>query len=266
MPVTPTYPGIYIEEILSNSHTITAAPTSVTVFRRLHTPVQDPAAELRRGRRDLQLHRLRARVRWAVRRRLARRRRRTRGVPVLRERRRRRVGRGADSRSSTTCGGGPTTDVNSADAAPSATPRHGIVFTGREPVDGHHALTVSITNLQGDDRHRAGSTSPTSPSATATAPRRTAGSPSTRRRPRPTPSTRWRSASGRERQPVSSLVERRPPTGGAYPTAWPAALGRHAAGRRPAGRRRSRPTAQATSPTPSSRTRPWTRSRSSTCC
>ena len=32
MPVTPTYPGIYIEEILSNSHTITAAPTSVTVF------------------------------------------------------------------------------------------------------------------------------------------------------------------------------------------------------------------------------------------
>ena len=28
MPVTPTYPGIYIEEILSNSHTITAAPTA----------------------------------------------------------------------------------------------------------------------------------------------------------------------------------------------------------------------------------------------
>src|SRR3954463_9551233 len=32
MPVTPTYPGIYIEEVRSNSHTITAAPTSVTVF------------------------------------------------------------------------------------------------------------------------------------------------------------------------------------------------------------------------------------------
>ncbi len=32
MPVTPTYPGIYIEEVLSNAHTITAAPTSVTVF------------------------------------------------------------------------------------------------------------------------------------------------------------------------------------------------------------------------------------------
>jgi uncharacterized protein len=32
MPVTPTYPGIYIEELPSNSHTIVAAPTSVTVF------------------------------------------------------------------------------------------------------------------------------------------------------------------------------------------------------------------------------------------
>jgi len=32
MPVTPTYPGIYIEELPSNSHTITAAPTSITVF------------------------------------------------------------------------------------------------------------------------------------------------------------------------------------------------------------------------------------------
>ncbi|MEU4244768.1 phage tail sheath C-terminal domain-containing protein [Actinoplanes sp. NPDC026619] len=32
MPVTPTYPGLYIEEVLSNSHTITAAPTSVAVF------------------------------------------------------------------------------------------------------------------------------------------------------------------------------------------------------------------------------------------
>jgi hypothetical protein len=28
MPVTPTYPGLYIEEILSNSHTITADPSA----------------------------------------------------------------------------------------------------------------------------------------------------------------------------------------------------------------------------------------------
>jgi len=32
MPITPTYPGIYVQELLSNAHTITAAPTSVTVF------------------------------------------------------------------------------------------------------------------------------------------------------------------------------------------------------------------------------------------
>jgi uncharacterized protein len=32
MPVQPTYPGIYLEELPSNDHTITAAPTSITVF------------------------------------------------------------------------------------------------------------------------------------------------------------------------------------------------------------------------------------------
>ena len=32
MPIAPTYPGIYIEELPSNSRTITAAPTSITVF------------------------------------------------------------------------------------------------------------------------------------------------------------------------------------------------------------------------------------------
>jgi phage tail sheath protein FI len=32
MPVNPTYPGIYIEELPSSARTITAAPTSITVF------------------------------------------------------------------------------------------------------------------------------------------------------------------------------------------------------------------------------------------
>jgi hypothetical protein len=32
MPATLSYPGIYIEELPSSSHTITAAPTSITVF------------------------------------------------------------------------------------------------------------------------------------------------------------------------------------------------------------------------------------------
>jgi hypothetical protein len=32
MSITPTYPGLYIQELQSNSHPITAAPTSITVF------------------------------------------------------------------------------------------------------------------------------------------------------------------------------------------------------------------------------------------
>jgi hypothetical protein len=32
MPVTVSYPGLYLEEIPSNAHTIVAAPTSVAVF------------------------------------------------------------------------------------------------------------------------------------------------------------------------------------------------------------------------------------------
>lgn len=32
MPVTPTFPGIYIQELPSNAHTIAAAPTSIAVF------------------------------------------------------------------------------------------------------------------------------------------------------------------------------------------------------------------------------------------
>ncbi|HEX2039863.1 MAG TPA: hypothetical protein VHF47_09055 [Acidimicrobiales bacterium] len=32
MPVTPTYPGLYLEELPSNARTVTAAPTSIAVF------------------------------------------------------------------------------------------------------------------------------------------------------------------------------------------------------------------------------------------
>jgi len=32
MPVTPTYPGLYIEELPSSAHTITPAPTSIAAF------------------------------------------------------------------------------------------------------------------------------------------------------------------------------------------------------------------------------------------
>jgi uncharacterized protein len=44
MPITPTYPGIYIEELPSSAHSITAAPTSVTVFVGYTHPFKtDPA-------------------------------------------------------------------------------------------------------------------------------------------------------------------------------------------------------------------------------
>ena len=44
MPVTPTYPGVYIEEIPSGVHTITGVPTSVTAFlgRAAMGPVDSP--------------------------------------------------------------------------------------------------------------------------------------------------------------------------------------------------------------------------------
>ncbi|MFH2102446.1 MAG: phage tail sheath subtilisin-like domain-containing protein [Chloroflexota bacterium] len=44
MPVTPTYPGVYIQEIKSGVRTITGVATSVTAFvgRALRGPVEDP--------------------------------------------------------------------------------------------------------------------------------------------------------------------------------------------------------------------------------
>lgn len=44
MPITPTYPGIYVEEVLSNAHSITAAPTSVAVFVGYTHPYKTKAA------------------------------------------------------------------------------------------------------------------------------------------------------------------------------------------------------------------------------
>ena len=44
MPVTPTYPGVYIEEIPSGVRTITGVATSITAFigRARRGPVNDP--------------------------------------------------------------------------------------------------------------------------------------------------------------------------------------------------------------------------------
>ena len=42
MPITPTYPGVYIEELPSSSHTILAAPTSITAFVGYTHPLKTP--------------------------------------------------------------------------------------------------------------------------------------------------------------------------------------------------------------------------------
>ena len=46
MPVNPTYPGLYIEELPSAAHTITPAPTSITVFVGYTHPFQGECAAL----------------------------------------------------------------------------------------------------------------------------------------------------------------------------------------------------------------------------
>jgi len=44
MPITPTYPGVYIEELPSMSHSVTPAPTSIAVFIGYSHPFRtDPA-------------------------------------------------------------------------------------------------------------------------------------------------------------------------------------------------------------------------------
>ena len=42
MPITPTYPGVYIEELPSTSHTITPASTSVAAFVGYTHPLKTP--------------------------------------------------------------------------------------------------------------------------------------------------------------------------------------------------------------------------------
>jgi len=42
VPITPSYPGLYIEELPASSHTITAAPTSIAVFIGYTHPYKTP--------------------------------------------------------------------------------------------------------------------------------------------------------------------------------------------------------------------------------
>lgn len=146
MPITPTYPGLYVEEILSNARTITAAPTSVTAFVGYTHPFKTRPqhfgaavqiftfADYERefgglfnvgwladdvGRAVYQFFANGGSIAWIV---------------ALRA-------------STHELAGGPTADL----AAPTldiTLGGNGIRFTGREPVDAAHPLTVSVTNLR----------------------------------------------------------------------------------------------------------------------
>ncbi len=221
MPVTPTYPGIYIEEILSNSHTITAAPTSVTVFvgytHPFKTLPQNYGAAIEIfsftdyerefgglfdvdwladdvGRAVFQFFANGGAVAWVV---------------------------ALQPEFHLLAGG------SSAISAPTlllGTTATGIVFTGREPVDAHHLLTISITNLKATtgtatldladvtigygnraETYRRVTLNPAPPAADA--------------------NNTLEKRIGTVASPVSSLVTVAPPGGGAYPTSWPSALG-----------------------------------------
>jgi phage tail sheath protein FI len=221
MPVTPTYPGIYIEEILSNSHTITAAPTSVTVFvgytHPFKTPPQNYGAAIEIfsftdyerefgglfdvdwladdvGRAVFQFFANGGADAWVV---------------------------ALQPEFHLLAGGSSTIPAPTLLLGTSTT---GIVFTGREPVDSYHPLTISLTNLK--------ATAGTAPLDIADMTIGYGTQAETFRRVTLNPAPPAADANntlekriGTVASPVSSLVTVAPASGGAYPAAWPSALG-----------------------------------------
>jgi uncharacterized protein len=218
MPVTPTYPGLYIEEILSNAHTITAAPTSVTVFvgytHPFKTKPQNYGAAIEVfsfsdyerefgglfdvgwladdiGRAVFQFFANGGADAWII-----------ALKPQFHD-------LATDA----------ATDIN----APTLTigdNNNGIVFTGLEPVDAKHTLTVSIVNP------RPSTGKSTDPNDLADLTIAYAGRAETYRRvtlnPSPSPAdvaNELETRIGTAANPVSSLVTVAPTA--AYPTAWP---------------------------------------------
>jgi uncharacterized protein len=221
MPVTPTYPGIYIDEILSNSHTIAAAPTSVTVFIGYTHPFKTLPQNYGAAIEIFSFSDYEREFGGLF------------DVDWLADD----VGRAVFQ---FFANGGAVAYIvalqpqfhllsgtTSAIAAPTlllGTSATGIVFTGREPVDSYHQLTVSLTNLKatisGGDLDLAditigyGSRAETFRRVTlnATPPAADANNTIEKRL-------------GTAASPVSSLVTVAPPGAGAYPTKWPSALG-----------------------------------------
>jgi uncharacterized protein len=217
MPVTPTYPGIYIEEILSNAHTITAAPTSVTVFAGYTHPFKTKGSHWNTavqifsftdyerefgglfsvdwladdvGRAVNEFFLNGGAVAWVV------------ALPA----------QFFDLTTKTsTAITAPRLDL------PGTAPNAGVTFTGLEPVDDHRLLTISITNLRATNSTSGldiadivityGSRTETFRGVTLN-----------------DGGTTLEKRIGTAAAPVSTLVTVAPMSGGTYPSAWPMSL------------------------------------------
>ena len=218
MPVTPTYPGIYIEEVLSNAHTITAAPTSVTVFVGYSHPFKTrpehygQAIEIFSftdyerefgglfsvdwlsddlGQAVFEFFLNGGAVAWII----------------------------ALAPSITVLPSTPAVLSAPALHVPGTAPSTGIVFTGREPVDATRLLTVAFTNIQGTANEYADVVL-TYGTRTETFRKVTLASPP----PSGEEGNTLEARLGTDLDPVSSLVTVSALTGETYPTSWPGTL------------------------------------------
>ncbi|WP_181762959.1 phage tail sheath family protein [Rhodococcus spelaei] len=214
MPVTPTYPGIYIEEILSNAHTITAAPTSVTVFVGYTHPFKTKhygeAIEIFSfSDYEREFGGLFS-VDWLA-------------DDVGRAVYQFFLNGGADAYIIAILpqfhdlGGAPSQPIPQPILTGSAT--GGIEFVGREPADNYHSLTVSFTNVRKSPNGVANALADiTVAYGTQTETFRGVSLDSTDK------ANFVEVRIGTPTIPVSSLVTVAPPSGGTYPSAWPGAL------------------------------------------
>jgi phage tail sheath protein FI len=218
MPVTPTYPGIYIEEVLSNAHTITAAPTSVTVFVGYSHPFKTKPEHYGQavqifsftdyerefgglfsvdwlsddlGQAVFEFYLNGGAVAWIV----------------------------ALAPSITVLPSTAAVLVPPTLHVPGTAANTGIVFTGREPVDASRPLTVAFTNVQGTANEYADVVL-TYGTRTETFRKITLATPP----PAGEEGNTLEARLGTALAPVSSLVTVSEKTGETYPTSWPGTL------------------------------------------
>ena len=224
MPITPTYPGIYIDELLSNAHTITAAPTSVTVFVGYTHPYKTAPATFGQAVQIFSFPDYQRMFGGLY------------SVDWLADD----VGQAVNE---FFLNGGSTAYVVGLQASfndlvtktasaigaptltvPGAAVNTGIEFTGLEPVDGSKNLTVSITNLRASV---SGSGVNDLADLVVTYGTRTETYRRVTLNPSPAPADAGNTLEkrlGTAAAPVSALVTVSVPSGDSYPTAWPFAL------------------------------------------